>query len=80
MRLTYLFLSYNKYISVQTSAISWTTVFQSYIFLVFSFDFHSSTFTVLCSQMRRLKSPRSLGQWPEPESSYPKDHELSLFL
>lgn len=39
-------------------------------FLVFGFDFHSSTLTVLCSPMRRLKSPRSsLGQWLEPESS-----------
>lgn len=74
MRLTYLFLSYNKYISVQTSAMSWTTLFQLH-FLVFSFDFHSSTLSVLCSQVRRLKSPRSLGQWLEPESSYPKDHK-----
>lgn len=78
MRLTYLFLSYNKYISVQTSAISWTTLSKLH-FLVFGFDFHSSTLTILCSPMRRLKSPRSLGQWLEPESSYPKDHELSLF-
>lgn len=40
--------------------VSWTTLFQSCIFLVFSFDFHSSTLTVPCSQMKMLKFSRSL--------------------